>query len=158
MSRNRIRPDAGYVDWSKIPRGPNGKNLCRQCKQECSSNRRTFCGKACVHEWKLRSSPTYVRRLLRKRDRGVCARCRLNTREVQKAFRILSNFTRSYAPGPCFPELRPVLEKAKRIMKATRRKSFWDADHIKAVKDGGGECGLDNYQTLCIWCHRTKGA
>jgi HNH endonuclease len=33
------------------------------------------------------------------------------------------------------------------------RDTFWDADHIVAVKDGGGECGLENLRTLCIFCH-----
>jgi hypothetical protein len=31
---------------------------------------------------------------------------------------------------------------------------LWDADHILAVKDGGGMCGLDNMRTLCIPCHK----
>jgi hypothetical protein len=39
-----------------------------------------------------------------------------------------------------------------------KRHSLWDADHIRAVVDGGGECGLDNMQTLCVWCHREKTA
>ena len=30
----------------------------------------------------------------------------------------------------------------------------WDADHIVPVVEGGGECGLDNYRTLCLPCHR----
>lgn len=34
----------------------------------------------------------------------------------------------------------------------------WEADHIVPVQDGGGACGLDNYQTLCIGCHRCKTA
>lgn len=31
---------------------------------------------------------------------------------------------------------------------------FWDADHIVTVKDGGGDCSLDNIRTLCIQCHK----
>ena len=31
---------------------------------------------------------------------------------------------------------------------------FWEADHINAVSEGGGECGLDNYRTLCVPCHK----
>ncbi len=34
----------------------------------------------------------------------------------------------------------------------------WEADHILAVKDGGGGCGLDNFQTLCTDCHKAKTA
>jgi hypothetical protein len=32
-------------------------------------------------------------------------------------------------------------------------RSFWEAHHKHAVKDGGGGCGLDNYETLCYGCH-----
>ena len=37
-------------------------------------------------------------------------------------------------------------------------RSPWDADHIVEVIEGGGECGLDNYQTLCCPCHKRKTA
>jgi 5-methylcytosine-specific restriction endonuclease McrA len=29
----------------------------------------------------------------------------------------------------------------------------WHADHKVAVRDGGGECNLDNLTTLCVICH-----
>ena len=32
----------------------------------------------------------------------------------------------------------------------------WEADHIKPVAMGGGGCGLDNFQTLCLECHKAK--
>ncbi len=35
---------------------------------------------------------------------------------------------------------------------------WWDADHIRPVAEGGGVCGLDNLQTLCLACHRQKTA
>lgn len=38
------------------------------------------------------------------------------------------------------------------------RKTAWDADHILEVVNGGGLCGLDNYQTLCHPCHKAKTA
>ena len=31
---------------------------------------------------------------------------------------------------------------------------LWDRDHIIPVKNGGGNCGLDNLRTLCIKCHK----
>lgn len=34
--------------------------------------------------------------------------------------------------------------------------SDWHADHIIPVCQGGGACGLDNFQTLCINCHIDK--
>ena len=39
---------------------------------------------------------------------------------------------------------------------ARLKHSLWQADHITPVVEGGGGCGLDNYRTLCLRCH--KGA
>jgi 5-methylcytosine-specific restriction endonuclease McrA len=35
---------------------------------------------------------------------------------------------------------------------------YWDADHVVPVVEGGGGCGLENYRTLCIPCHRIETA
>ena|SRR4030065_329029 len=37
-----------------------------------------------------------------------------------------------------------------------KKLSSWQADHIIEVRDGGGGCGLDNFQTLCLKCHKKK--
>jgi len=34
----------------------------------------------------------------------------------------------------------------------------WEADHIVPVIEGGGQCGLENYRTLCLSCHRKETA
>lgn len=34
----------------------------------------------------------------------------------------------------------------------------WEADHVVPVVEGGGLCGLDNYRTLCLPCHRQETA
>lgn len=36
--------------------------------------------------------------------------------------------------------------------------ALWEADHINPVENGGGACGMDNMQTLCIPCHYRKNA
>lgn len=33
-------------------------------------------------------------------------------------------------------------------------RSWWEADHIVPVVEGGGQCGLENYRTLCVPCHK----
>ena len=35
---------------------------------------------------------------------------------------------------------------------------FWQADHMTAVAEGGGECGLGNLRTLCTPCHAKETA
>ncbi|ETE60789.1 Zinc finger Ran-binding domain-containing protein 3, partial [Ophiophagus hannah] len=35
---------------------------------------------------------------------------------------------------------------------------FWQVDHIKPVFSGGGQCTLENFQTLCTVCHKERTA
>lgn len=107
----------------------------------------TFCGPRCVHEHKLRSNPGYLRDCLFARDRGVCAVCRADT------VAILADLKR-----------RPP--KARRAaalllgypMHRVKGGSLWDADHVRPVALGGGECDLSNIVTLCCPCHARKTA
>ena len=101
--------------------------------------RRTFCSEECVHEWRLRSSTSYLRECILARDRGICALCGIDTIALRR--RILR-----------LPFGRRVIEM--RTLGIVRgRKSWWEADHILAVVEGGDSC-LDNIRTLCIPCHR----
>jgi 5-methylcytosine-specific restriction enzyme A len=131
----------GWVNRRKIPRGPNGRGLCRWCSLEVPLRRFTFCSSYCVHEWKLRSQPGYLREQILMRDGGICGHCGLDT--IQE----LKNLKRARG--------------AKRValmrhwgLKTRVRKSLWDADHILPVVEGGGECDLANIRTLCLRCHR----
>lgn len=71
----------GWVDGDPdLPRGPNGRVLCRRCATEVPpGRRRTFCSQQCVDEHIVRTSPSRARRLVALRDRGVCALCGLDT-------------------------------------------------------------------------------
>ncbi len=115
------------------------RTACRWCGAEVPPRRRTFCGPACVHEWKLRTDPGYLRAQVFARDRGVCARCGIDTEALRKDKRKLDWAARK------------AFEK-----EWGRRKNLWDADHIVPVVEGGGECGLENMRTLCLRCHREE--
>ena len=39
---------------------------------------------------------------------------------------------------------------------SSARWGSWEADHILSVVEGGGGRGLDNFQTLCLDCHKGK--
>ena len=131
----------GWVDRRNIPRGPNGRGLCRWCALEVPPRRFTFCSDYCVHEWKLRSQPAYLRQQVFLRDRGICAHCRIDT------MRELRRLRRSRG------ENRRRLLTHWGMLKRMRR-SLWDADHIIPVVEGGGECDLENLRTLCLRCHK----
>ena len=131
----------GWVDRNSVPRGPNGRGLCRWCSLEVPKRRFTFCSDACVHEWKLRSQPQYLRQQVFQRDKGHCACCGVDTvRELRRLRR---------SRGGRREELMQHWGLRTRI-----RKSLWDADHILPVVEGGGQCDLLNIRTVCLRCHR----
>lgn len=132
----RTLANAGFVSVKSLPKGPNGRALCRYCNTEVPVGRLTFCsgeravftrdggiarpGTGCVHEHVLRSNPDYARRHVWARDRGKCALC---------------------------PKV------------ASRRvNGGWQADHIVPVIEGGGSCDLSNLRTLCTDCHKAETA
>ena len=161
-------------------RGPKGRLLCRWCGIETKPPRITFCSETCVSEWRLRTDGTFARQLVLARDRGVCSCCGIDTLSLLP--RIHTNWNdvfRVWADAQGFngsltesqrdqwqAHRREVVEKrdAARaevdpgFVDALRsgRSDLWDADHILPVEHGGGQCGLSNYQTLCIVCHLKK--
>jgi 5-methylcytosine-specific restriction enzyme A len=135
----------GWVKPSSLGRGPGGRALCRWCQAEVPKGRRTFCTDTCVHEWKLRTDPGYLREQVLARDRGVCAHCGVDTIALRRDMRKLD-----------FAARRRFLKKWK--LSENTRKSLWDADHIVPVAEGGGQCDLSNMRTLCLLCHREATA
>jgi 5-methylcytosine-specific restriction protein A len=156
MSTDRVRPDGGRVaragrrtkKWLALPKGPHGRALCRQCGVEVPPRRWTFCSDACVHTWKLTTNPRYVRECLFKRDRGKCYKCGLDTHRIKLDLAKLKRKN----PDLWWERWEEMLARGV----PAHRKTFWDAHHVVAVVEGGGLCGLDNYATLCIFCHRAE--
>ena len=106
------------------------------------TRRGSFCSDGCEHESKVRSSPDYARRAVFERDGGICALCGLDTEAEQQRLESLERQD---------PQ-RYEDEKAA-LGIPDHRVTFWDMDHIVPVVEGGGQCGLAGYRTLCIWCH-----
>jgi len=134
----------GRADLQELQRGPEGRALCRWCELEVPKGRRTFCSDWCVHEWRLRSDPGYLREHVLARDKGICAECGLDTLAEWRRIRRMPPAKRM---------------GALRDWGVTRhRSSLWDADHIVPVAEGGGECDLSNLRTLCYRCHKKATA
>ena len=81
MSNARIQTERGWCDQEALPTGPNGRALCRRCSVVVPDGKRTFCSRACVHVWKLRTQPQYLRQQVFNRDHGICAQCGRDTHE-----------------------------------------------------------------------------
>ncbi len=141
MSTARTMP-GGFADRRQLKVGPNGRALCRWCELEVPPRRLTFCSEWCVHEWKLRTDPSYLRDQVLARDHGVCALCRID------AERALLELKKARGTQRLALLIRWGLKSMQ------QRRSLWDADHIVPVCEGGGECDLANLRTLCLLCHR----
>ncbi len=115
----------GWVPRHSIPRGANGRGLCRWCNLEVPPRRFTFCSAYCVHEWRLRTQPRYLREQVYARDRGVCSVCGIDS-DVE-----LRRLRRSRGA-------KRAEQMARWGLKTRLRKSLWDADHIVPVIEGGG--------------------
>ncbi|HYL34828.1 MAG TPA: HNH endonuclease, partial [Bryobacteraceae bacterium] len=135
----------GWADLASLPKGENGRNLCRWCNLEVPKGRITFCSDWCVEEWRLRTDPGYVREKVFERDQGICAGCGVDCETAWRHLKRLRGAARAKA-------------QIEWGLKRGARKSLWDADHIVPVVEGGGECDLANLRTLCLKCHRTATA
>ncbi len=125
-----------------MPASFNGN--CKYCNQDkVKPPRKTFCSAECVHEYRIRTSVSYLREQVYKRDKGICAGCGLDTKLIAK--QILTDDTQ---------RAEFSISKTRKVWKRKLGGGLWDADHIVPVASGGGMCGLENIRTLCITCHK----
>ena len=136
----------------EMPKGKteDGRWRCRWCWGPCSGRRTSFCCQECADEAMIRCGRG-IRWYIRRRDKGICADCGVNASELRTAVR------RAVLKVPWTKRYK-IYRRMGISSSSEAYRSWWDADHIVPVEDGGGACGLDNYQTLCIWCHKEKSA
>ena len=135
-----------YASAPPYRKDETGRPLCRWCgKPVPKGRRRTWCSQECVNEYLLRSNR--CDHLVEQRDHGICAICGLDCLEVESALDDLRQ--KSDSPHMAFRIFKMQLGLMNRVR-------CWDADHVVPVCRGGGECGLENYRTLCCWCHRKE--
>jgi 5-methylcytosine-specific restriction enzyme A len=84
-----------------------------------------------------------MRECVFERDAGVCAICRLDTHR----------FRRKVMRMPFAERMRELRALQASGVIHKKRKSWWEADHILPVVEGG-DSNLENIRTLCIPCHR----
>lgn len=57
---------------------------------------------------------------------------------------------RTLAPRICGYGYKKLFE---RLVRHALEGYAWHADHILPVYKGGGQCGIENFRTLCVACH-----
>jgi 5-methylcytosine-specific restriction protein A len=122
----------GCCAWCGVPMNRNAK----------------YCGQACSMEANVRASASLVKWLIVQRDHGVCAACGMDTEAIRREA-ILCVKKRDWRNEEHRLQWGPYFGRESRL---------WEADHIVPVAEGGGVCGLENYRTLCLRCHRLETA
>lgn len=128
---------------------PRVKDHCAWCGGHSDYGLK-YCSPECSHDANIRASGNIVAYAVAKRDNGICAVCGMDCKWLAEvAHRILKAYTRYYMDAEFKRQWGPWYSGAN-------YGALWEADHIIPVSEGGGCCGLDNYRTLCVRCHKDE--
>lgn len=156
----RFDPNRGY--GMKCRRDDRGNPVCRYCGSLVPKPRRTFCSSRCVDEWKIRRSASEVRLQVFRRDKGICAVCGLDTVAAKKKiYDLWDAIDKHIHPSQRDKKQKNIAKHldiwCDRLRAGSWRRiilrTIWEAHHIHPVIEGGGQCGLDGYATMCSGCH-----
>ena len=141
-SKNRIPSTAGYVNPSMLPKGPNGRALCRACQQETPRGRRTFCSDMCVKTWQLNHQPALQREASFKRDKGVCRNCGIDTEQLRARWRHIKGHWTQHCPKMPRPyphfsskEDLDTDQLSKRVEEHRAATSRWEAERSRLIME-----------------------
>ncbi|KAM4538042.1 DNA annealing helicase and endonuclease ZRANB3 [Fundulus diaphanus] len=138
-----------------------GVPLCLSCQQACSNTGgpwdTRFCSHRCQEEFQLRSSQTYMRSRVLEVEQGICQHCGLKAHELFQKVRDAPASKRKEMLENTWLSQLP-LKQLNEMIRAPVEGDFWQVDHIRPVYRGGGQCSLDNLQTLCTACHKVRTA
>uniref|UniRef100_A0A7S0GSS3 HNH domain-containing protein n=1 Tax=Amorphochlora amoebiformis TaxID=1561963 RepID=A0A7S0GSS3_9EUKA len=99
-----------------------------------------------------------VRGRLFRLQRGICQSCGLDCHKLfERASALPPQERRRVLHPAMYTAARIGQNRFDRLLNGKITEGLiWEADHIQEVAALGGECGLENYQTLCIPCHHKK--
>ncbi|KAM9836018.1 DNA annealing helicase and endonuclease ZRANB3 [Aulostomus maculatus] len=139
----------------------HGVPLCLSCQQACPTTGGAwdtrFCSHKCQEEFQLRSSQTYMRSRVLEAEQGICQHCGLHAHDLFLKVRDAPPSQRKeMLENTWLSQLS--LKQLNEMIRAPVEGDFWQVDHIRPVYSGGGQCSLDNLQTLCTVCHKARTA
>jgi SWI/SNF-related matrix-associated actin-dependent regulator 1 of chromatin subfamily A len=117
-----------------------------------------YCSQACAEEGRLKRGGKYASGNLRSAvfavEGGVCTLCFVGAHDLYQQILALhpaERLNKLLTAGWRLPNSAKALEN---LLQDPKEGDFWQADHIRAVAEGGGGCGLENLRTLCVPCHQ----
>uniref|UniRef100_A0A3B5MGC6 Zinc finger, RAN-binding domain containing 3 n=1 Tax=Xiphophorus couchianus TaxID=32473 RepID=A0A3B5MGC6_9TELE len=138
-----------------------GVPLCLSCQQACPTTGGAwdtrFCSHRCQEEFQLRSSQTFMRSCVLEAEQGICQHCGLKAHELFLKVRDAPASKRKEMLKNTWLAQLP-LKQLNEMIRAPVEGDFWQVDHIRPVYRGGGQCSMDNLQTLCTACHKARTA
>jgi 5-methylcytosine-specific restriction endonuclease McrA len=123
-----------------LPKRARGK--CRWCAKVIKAKRRrNWCSQECVDSF-YESGTRGVKAQVRKRDRGICHICKIDTIALKKGV-------------PKEEPARSEYLTHYRIPAARVKTRFSDIHHLKPASEGG-KMTLANLRTVCLPCHQKE--
>uniref|UniRef100_A0A3Q1AVF7 Zinc finger, RAN-binding domain containing 3 n=1 Tax=Amphiprion ocellaris TaxID=80972 RepID=A0A3Q1AVF7_AMPOC len=157
-----IRAGEPSSEWGYLQAvDSQGVPLCLSCQQACPTTGGAwdtrFCSHRCQEEFQLRSSQTYMRSRVLEAEQGICQHCGLQAHDLFLKVRDTQPSQRKeMLENTWLAQLS--LKELNKMIRAPVEGDFWQVDHIRPVYSGGGQCSLDNLQTLCTVCHKARTA
>lgn len=156
-----------YSDRKAVAKlqGKRPEGHCKFCTGKIPGRRTTWCDEECKKQYFIACNDEKVLPVaIFERDRGVCKLCGTNVDKFHKLVytttmdKVMDNLEKiNYIFGTKLRKDSPVRDIVHSLFHHKDRR-VWEIDHIIPVAKGGGICGLDNFQTLCLGCHRRKTA
>ena len=117
----------------------------------------TYCSRECAENGRLQRGGMYASTQVRAQvfalEGGVCRLCGIDAHALYTRISALQPAERLNALCNVNWKLPKTPKALERLLQDPKEGDFWQADHIVAVAEGGGGCGLDNLRTLCVPCH-----
>jgi hypothetical protein len=162
--RAKERLHAGSA--TEVDRAVLGGDACAWCAGFLSAAARaanvvsTYCSRECAENGRLRRGGMHGSKNVRNQvfalEGGVCRKCGIDAHALFLRMCSLHPSERLNALCNNNWKLPKGAQALERLLQEPKEGDFWQADHIQAVAEGGGGCGLENLRTLCTPCHNEE--